>query len=84
VLSKIGRIEVRWSRPLAGSIRTVTVGSEADGWYVCFSCAEVPTQPLPLTDQKTSIDVGLQVFLITADGQAVENPRRYRRAEKQL
>jgi putative transposase len=28
--------------------------------------------------------VGLKVFLITADGEAVENPRHYRKAEKQL
>ena len=43
VLSKIGRIAVRWSRPVAGTIKTVTISKEADGWYVSFSCAEVPT-----------------------------------------
>ena len=41
VLSKIGRIAVRWSRPMEGTIKTVTVSHEADGWYVCFSCADV-------------------------------------------
>ena len=46
VLSKIGRIAVRWSRPLEGTPKTVTISREADGWYVCFSCAEVPIQPL--------------------------------------
>jgi transposase len=50
---------------------------------VCFSCAEVPTQPLPLTGRETGIDVGLKVFLITADRKIVENPRHYRKAEKQ-
>jgi putative transposase len=84
VLSKIGRIAVRWSRPIAGSIKTVTISREADGWYVCCSCAEVPTQPLPRTGQETGIDVGLKVFLITADGQPVPNPRYYRTAEKAL
>jgi putative transposase len=84
VLSKIGRIAVRWSRPIAGTIKTVTVSKEADGWYVCFSCAEVPVQPLPETRRETGIDVGLKVFLITADGQMVENPRHYRTAEKHL
>src|SRR5262249_35203788 len=33
VLSKIGRIAVRWSRPLAGIPKTVTLCKEADGWY---------------------------------------------------
>ena len=30
------------------------------------------------------MDVGLKVFLITADGDIVENPRHYRTAEKHL
>jgi putative transposase len=84
VLSKIGRIAVRWSRPVQGSIKTVTVRREADGWYVCFSCVEVPTEPLPRTGRETGIDVGLKVFLVTADGDSVENPRHYRKAERQL
>src|SRR5215469_12934978 len=84
VLSKIGRIAVRWSRLVQGAIKTVTISKEADGWYVCFSCAEVPTQPLPLTGRETGIDVGLKVFLITANGQIVENPRHYRTAEHEL
>jgi putative transposase len=84
VLSKIGRIAVRWSRPVRGIIKTVTVSKEADGWYVCCSCAEVPTQPLALTGRETGIDVGLKAFLLTADGQPVANPRHYRKAERAL
>jgi putative transposase len=84
MLSKVGHIAVRWSRPIEGSIKTVTISREADGWYVCFSCAEVPTEPLPRTGNVTGIDVGLQVFLVTADGDAVANPRHYRKAERAL
>jgi putative transposase len=84
ILSKIGRIAVRWSRPIAGAIKTVTISREADGWYVSFSCAEVPVEPLPLTGRETGIDVGLKVFLITAAGEAVANPRYYRTAERAL
>jgi putative transposase len=84
VLSKIGRIAVRWSRPTQGTIKTVTISKEADGWYVSFSCAAVPVEPLPLTGKETGIDVGLKVFLVTAVGAPVENPRHYRRAERAL
>ena len=84
VLSKIGRLAVRWSRPVEGMPKTVTVSQEADGWYVMFSCADVPAQPLLPTGHETGIDVGLKVFLITAEGDAVENPRHYRRGEKKL
>jgi putative transposase len=84
VLSKIGRVAVRWSRPLEGSPKTVTISREADGWYAIISCAEVPAQPLLPTGKETGIDVGLKVFLITADGLVVENPHHSRRSEKQL
>jgi putative transposase len=50
VLSKIGRIAVRWSRPIAGTIKTVS--REANGWCVCCSCADVPVQSLPSTEKK--------------------------------
>jgi putative transposase len=84
VLSKIGRIALRWSRPLDVMPKTVTIRREADGWYVCISCAEVPVQPLAPTGRETGIDVGMRVFLITADGEVVENPHHYRRAQRQL
>ncbi len=84
MLSKIGRIALRWSRPLEGIPKTVTIRREADGWSVCFSCAEVPMQPLPPTGQETGIDMGLKVFLITAAGKPVENPRHYRKAQAAL
>ena len=84
ILSKIGRIPVHWSRPIEGTIKTVTLSKEADGWYVSFSCVNILVQPLPVTDRETGIDVGLKVFLITAEGDVVDNPRHYRRAEREL
>jgi putative transposase len=59
ILSKIGRVAVRWSRlegPWEGTPKTVTISREADGWYVLFSCADVPAQPLPATGRETGID----------------------------
>jgi putative transposase len=55
VLSKLGRIAVRWSRSLEGTPKTVTLSREADGWYMCFSCADVLTQPLEPTGQETGM-----------------------------
>jgi putative transposase len=84
VLSKIRRMALRWSRPLEGTPKTVTIRREADGWYVGFSCAEVPTQPLLPTGQETGIDLGLESFATLADGTMIHNPRCYRRAERRL
>jgi putative transposase len=84
VLSKIGRIAVRWSRPLEGSPKTVTISKEADGWYVSFSCADVPIQPLPETGQETGVDLGLEAFATRADGTRIFHPGWYRKAERAL
>jgi putative transposase len=84
-LSRIGRIPLRLHRPLGeGMPKTVTISREADGRYACISCVEVPTVPLPPTGRETGIDVGLKVFLATAEGGVIENPRYFRKAEKQL
>jgi putative transposase len=84
VLSKIGRIAVRWSRPLQGTPKTVTVCREADGWYGTISCAGVPGRPLPLTGEQTGIDLGLESFATLADGSQIANPRIFRVAERHL
>jgi putative transposase len=84
VLSKIGRIAMRWSRPLEGMPKTATISREADGWYVSISCAEVPVQPLPPTGHETGIDLGLESFATLADGTMMHNPRCYRKAEAYL
>jgi putative transposase len=85
VLSRVGRINVPWSRPLEGIPKTVTISREADGWYVAISCADVPAHPLSPTGLETGIvDVGLNVFLSTAGGDVVATPRHYRQAERYL
>ena len=82
VLSKIGRIAVRWSRPIEGVPKTVTVSREADGWYVCFSCADVSIQPLPQTRQETGINLGLEAFATLSSGARSFHPGWYRKAER--
>jgi putative transposase len=84
LLSKIGRIAMRWSRPLQGTPKTVTISREADGWYVSFSCADVPVQPLAATGQETGIDLGIEAFATLSDGTRIFNPRWYRMAERRL
>jgi putative transposase len=84
VLSKIGRIALRWSRSPEGTPKTVTISREADGWYASFSCTEVPIHPRPPTGQETGIDLGLESFATLADGAMLHNPRCYRTAEAYL
>jgi putative transposase len=84
ILSKLGRIAVRWSRPLEGTIKTATISREADGWYVCFSCVDVPAHPLPLTGKGTGIDLGIEALATLSDGTRIFHPGWYRKAERRL
>jgi putative transposase len=88
-LSKIGEIEVILHRPIPDgfTIKQATLVRKADGWYVSFSLEDstVP-EPLPVDEIKSAvgIDVGLEKFLATSDGQAVEIPQFYRKSQQQL
>ncbi len=84
VLSKIGRIAVRWSRPLEGTPKTVTVSQAADGWYVTVVCVGIAMEPLPLTGHEIGIDVGVKEFLVTSDGEMVHNPRLMEQAQRKV
>ena len=83
-LSKIGRIPIRLHRLLEGTPKTITISREADGWYACFSCADVPVQPLPATGQETGIDLGVEAFATLSDGTRILHPGWYRKAERTL
>jgi len=81
-LSKIGRIPIRLHRPLEGAPKTATISREVDGWYVSFSCADVPIQPLPATGQETGIDLGIESFATLSDGTRIFSPGWYRKVER--
>jgi putative transposase len=80
----VGHVKIKLHRPVEGTIKTISLKREADGWHVVFSCeladAEIPPSPLPAT----GIDLGLKVFLVTADGRQIAPPRYVRKAQKAL
>jgi putative transposase len=84
VLAKIGRITVRWSRPIEGTPKTVTISKEVVEWCVCFSCADVPMQPLPANGQETGIDLGLEAFATLSNGTRIFHPGWYHQDERAL
>jgi putative transposase len=84
VLSKVGHIAIHWSRSLDGTPKTVRISREADGWYACISCANVPVQALPPTNQDTGIDLGLEAIATLSDGSRILHPGWYRKAERAL
>ena len=79
----IGRIAVRWHRPVRGEIKTLRIRRQAGVWYASFSCDAQP-EFLPSTGAEVGIDVGIASLLTTSDGEHTENPRWYRSEQASL
>jgi putative transposase len=83
-LSGVGRIAVRWHRPLEGQIRTLRVSKKAGKWYASFSCVVDAPAPLEATGRDVGIDVGLVSLITTSAGEQVPHPRFYRSSQRRL
>jgi putative transposase len=84
IVSKIGRVQVVWHRPVEGQIKTVSLKRSHTGkWYVTLS-VEVEPKRLPPTARVVGVDMGLESFFTTSDGGKIENPRFFRRDEAEL
>ena len=84
VVPKMGHVAIRYHRPLPnGTIKHLTIQRKASGWYanIAIKVADVPEVKVQTT---TGIDVGLESFLTTSDGDKVDNPRHFHESEKQL
>jgi putative transposase len=82
-LSGIGRVAVRWHRPLEGQIKTVRITRKAGQWYACFACS-IDARPQPATGQDVGIDVGIASLITMSDGAHINNPRWYRAEQRRL
>lgn len=82
-LTFIGRVAVRWHRPMEGEIKTLRIVRKAGKWFACFAC-EVEAQSLPETGQSVGVDVGISSLITTSDGEKTDNPKWYRKEQAKL
>ena len=79
----IGRLAVRWHRPLRGADQDATAHPQG-GAVVRHVLLRGRRPPLPTTGRAVGVDVGLHHLLATSDGQTVEHPHHYREAQRRL
>ncbi len=83
-LSKIGVTKIILHRPLEGKIKTLTIQRDTVGnWYACFAC-EIEPESLPFNELAIGVDMGLECFARLSCGYGIDNPRFFRRDEKEL
>lgn len=76
----VGLIKTKVHRPNEGEVKTATLKLEGAKWYVILSCDLGEVDITPSTNPAVGVDVGLESFLITSDGDYEPNPR-YLKAE---
>src|SRR5262249_4760852 len=79
----VGRIAVRWHRPLPGQPKTLRLVRQAGDWYAVFVC-DTQSTALPATGSQVGIDVGITSLIATSDGEHVQHPGWYRAAQRRL
>ena len=79
-------LDIIWSRPLPEECKpsSVTITKDASGRYFVSILVEETIQTLPMTDKTIGIDLGLKSFLITSEGETIDIPKYYAKAEKKL
>lgn len=83
-LTRIGSINVKLHRKIEGTIKTVTIKREVDQWYVIFSCEVESPGLLPVSYEEVGIDLGVTHLATLSNGEMIEHPRYYRKAQQTL
>src|SRR2546422_917667 len=83
-LRLVGNPHQHIERYPAKQIKRIRIVRRADGYYVQFGVqTERVIEHIP-TGKAIGIDVGLKAFYTDSEGNTIENPRHYRKAEQQL
>jgi len=78
------RIKVKMHRCLHGKIKSCTISKTASGKYFASLLVETVIEPLPRSQNKIGVDLGLKDFAIPSTGDVITNPKHLRRSEKRL
>ena len=83
---KLGEIKAVLHRPIEGSVKTVTISKNTCGqYYASILVEDGKEKPTPSSEGKVvGIDLGLNHFAITSDGEKYDHPRWMDRHEKNL
>ncbi|WP_119726792.1 RNA-guided endonuclease InsQ/TnpB family protein [Thermomonospora amylolytica] len=67
-LPKLGWVRFRWTRPLGGMVRNVTVLKDGGHWYISFCVEDGLAESTPNGKPPVGVDRGVAVAVATSDG----------------
>ena len=82
-IQNVGLVKIKMHRFLEGKINTITLKREYGKWYAVFSNS-VDIEPLLVSNNQVGIDVGLEFFAVTTDGEYIANPHYLKVSQSRL
>lgn len=84
VVPKVGLVKARIHRAIEGTVKSATFKQECNNWYVVFVAElEVEEQEHDVFPA-VGIDTGLESFTTLDNGEKIQPPKFYRKAERKL
>jgi putative transposase len=83
-LTKIGTVKLHLHRDMEGTIKMLTIKREGEHWYAVFTCEIGKPEPEPPSYEDVGIDLGVTHFAALSNGEFIDHPRSFRKAEKKL
>ncbi len=83
-LTKIGTVKLHLHRDIEGMLKTLTIKREGEHWYAVFTCEIGKSEPVPESLEDVGIDLGVTHFAALSNGEFIDHPRSFRKAEKKL
>lgn len=84
-LPKLGYLKYRDNQVIQGRILNATISQTPSGKYYCaVCCTEVETMPYNKTSCFVGLDLGIKEFIVTSDGEHIENPKYLKKSLKKL
>ena len=83
-LPKLKQVRAKLHRKFTGQIRSATVTRVPSGKYFVSVLVETGHEPLPETEGKIGLDLGIKDICITSDGRKYGNPKTLSKMERKL
>lgn len=74
-LAKIGKLKVKWSRPLPAEPSSVTIIKDSTDRYFLSFVVEINSSMLPTINSSVGIDLGIKTFATLSNGEKIDAPK---------
>jgi putative transposase len=83
-LPKLRWVRFHKSQEISGKVVNVTVTRTPTGKYVASILCETELKKYPASTKSIGLDLGIKSYLVTSNGEVVENPKYYRTQHRKL